>query len=409
MIEIAQVKNRYEELKAQGLNLDMTRGKPSPEQLDLSLPMLGLVGADNFHSPDGVDCRNYGGLDGLKEAKKLFSKFLEVAENEIIIGGNSSLNLMHDTMVNAMLHGFDGNPAWSKQTPKFLCPAPGYDRHFKICQHLGIEMTAIDNLDNGPDMNAVESLVANDASIKGIWIVPKYGNPTGAICSSDVVERLAKMKTAAPDFRIFWDNAYTVHHLGDSQPALKNILQACKDAGNPNRVFIFGSTSKITFAGAGLAMMGGSEANLDWVRSHMSMQTIGSDKINQLRHIRFFKSLDDINLHMKKHAVILRPKFDMVISILNKELHNSGLAEWNNPQGGYFINLNTKPGRAKRVVELAAEAGVKLTGAGAAFPYRKDPEDKNIRIAPSLPSLENLEKATEILAVCIQLADQELS
>ena len=407
MIISEQVKNRYQELKAQGLDLNMTRGKPSPEQLDLSLGLLGLVGTDNFHSPDGVDCRNYGGLDGLKDAKKLFSQFLEVAESEIIIGGNSSLNLMHDTMVNAMLHGFDGNPAWSKQTPKFLCPAPGYDRHFNICKHLGIEMIPINNLDNGPDMDQVESLVANDSAIKGIWIVPKYGNPTGSICSDDVVNRLAKMTTAAPDFRIFWDNAYTVHHLGDTQPVLKNILQTCKAAGNPDRVFLFGSTSKITFAGAGIAMMGGSEANLDWMRSHMSMQTIGSDKMNQLRHIRFFKSMDDIHAHMKKHAAILRPKFDKVISILEKELNNTGLAEWNNPQGGYFINLNTKPNKAKRVVQLAAEAGVKLTGAGAAFPYRNDPHDKNIRIAPSLPSLENLEKATEILAVCIQLADLE--
>ena len=408
MTELVNIKSRYEELKAQGLNLDMTRGKPSPEQLDLSMPMMGLVGADNFHSAEGVDCRNYGVLDGLPDAKKLFADFLEVSTSEIIIGGNSSLNLMHDTMVNAMLHGVDNQPAWSQQSPKFICPAPGYDRHFSVCQHLGIEMLRVNNEQDGPDMDEVEKLVANDASIKGIWIVPKYGNPTGSICSDEVVERLATMKTAAPDFRIFWDNAYTVHHLSDTAAPLKNILEACKFAGNPNRVFLFGSTSKITFASAGIAMLGGSEENMNWVRQNMSKQTIGSDKLNQLRHIRFFKSMDDINNHMKKHATILRPKFDMVLSILEKELGGSGIAEWNNPQGGYFINLNTRPNCAKRVVQLAAEAGVKLTGAGAAFPYRKDPKDRNIRIAPSLPSLENLEKATEILAVCIKLADQEI-
>ena len=407
MTELVNIKSRYQALKDQGLNLDMTRGKPSPEQLDLSLPMMGLVGPDNFHSTEGVDCRNYGVLDGLPDSKKLFADFLEVSTSEIIIGGNSSLNLMHDTMVNAMLHGVDNQAPWIQQSPKFICPAPGYDRHFSVCQHLGIEMIRVNNEQDGPNMDEVEKLVANDASIKGIWIVPKYGNPTGSICSDDVVHRLANMKTAAPDFRIFWDNAYTVHHLSDTAPKLKNILEACKTAGNPNRVFLFGSTSKITFASAGIAMLGGSEANMNWVRQNMSKQTIGSDKLNQLRHTRFFKSMDDINNHMKKHAAILRPKFDMVLSILEKELGGSRIAEWNNPQGGYFINLNTRPNRAKRVVQLAADAGVKLTGAGAAFPYRQDPEDRNIRIAPSLPSLENLEKATEILAVCIQLADQE--
>jgi len=407
MTDLVNVTSRYQELKAQGLNLDMTRGKPSPEQLDLSLPMLDLVGTDNFHSENGVDCRNYGVLDGLPESKKLFAEFLEVAPSEIIIGGNSSLNLMHDTMVNAMLHGVSNQPPWIQQSPKFICPAPGYDRHFNICKHLGIEMIRVENGDTGPDMDEVERLVANDPSIKGIWIVPKYGNPTGAICSTENVKRLAQMKTAAPDFRIFWDNAYTVHHLTDTVPHLENILEACKTAGNPDRVFIFGSTSKITFASAGIAMIGGSEANMDWVRSHLKMQNIGHDKINQLRHIRFFKSMDGIRNHMKKHTAILRPKFDMVLSILEKELGGTGMATWNNPKGGYFINLNTRPNCAKRVVELAAEAGVKLTGAGAAFPHRNDPEDRNIRIAPSLPSLVDLEKATEILAVCIQLADQE--
>lgn len=407
MIQTTTVKEKYEDLKAQALSLNMTRGKPSPEQLDLSLGMLDLVGKDNYHSEDGTDCRNYGVLDGLPEAKRLFADFLEVDTSEIIIGGNSSLNLMHDTIINCMLHGVDEHEPWVKQSPKFICPAPGYDRHFNICKHFGIEMIKVDNNQDGPDMDRVEELVANDASIKGIWIVPKYGNPTGSVCSNEVVQRLASMKTAAPDFRIIWDNAYTVHHLNDNPPKLANILEHCKAAGNPNRVFLFGSTSKITFAGAGVAMMGGSAANMDWIRQNMFMQNIGHDKLNQLRHVRFFGNVEAIHEHMKKHAAILRPKFDVVLSILERELGGTGLADWNNPQGGYFISLNTRPNRAKRVVQLAAEAGVKLTGAGAAFPYRKDPEDRNIRIAPSLPSLKDLEKATEILTVCIRLAEEE--
>jgi len=407
MTKLATLQKRYQQLKDQGLDLNMTRGKPSPEQLDLSLPILGLVGADNFTSEEGIDCRNYGGLDGLKAAKALFADFLEVSKSEIIIGGNSSLALMHDTMIHAMIHGTTDRGPWIKQSPKFLCPAPGYDRHFSICQHLGIEMIPVENGQDGPNMDQVEALVAKDPSIKGIWIVPKYGNPTGGVCSDEVVSRLANMKTAAPDFRIFWDNAYTVHHLSTTPAKVANILELCKAAGNPDRVFIFGSTSKITFAGAGVSMIGGSEANMDWVRLHMSKQTIGSDKLNQLRHIRFFKSIEDIHAHMTKHAAILRPKFDMVLSILEKELGGTGMAEWNNPKGGYFISLNTRPNRAKRVVQLAGEAGVKLTGAGAAFPYRKDPLDRNIRIAPSLPAIDSLEKATEILAVCIQVADME--
>lgn len=407
MNQTMTLEDKYQDLKDQGLSLNMTRGKPSPEQLDLSLPMMDMVGKENYHAADGTDCRNYGVLDGLKEAKRLFADFLEVGTDEIIIGGNSSLNLMHDTMVNCLLHGVDGHQPWIQQAPKFICPAPGYDRHFNICNHFNMDMLRVDNHQDGPDMDKVEELVANDASIKGIWIVPKYGNPTGSVCSDEVVRRLAEMKTAAPDFRIFWDNAYTVHHLTNTPPALANILELCKAAGHPNRVFIFGSTSKITFAGAGVAMMGGSAANMDWVRKNMFNQTIGADKLNQLRHVRFFGDVSAIHEHMKKHAAILRPKFDKVIEVLERELGDTGLATWNNPQGGYFINLNTRPGKAKRVVQLAKEAGVQLTGAGAAFPYRNDPEDRNIRIAPSLPSLEDIEKATEILAVCIRLAEAE--
>lgn len=401
------IQKRYDHLKGLNLQLNMTRGKPSPEQLDLSLPMLDLVGSDDYIAADGIDCRNYGVLDGLPEAKKLFAEFLEVDTTEIIIGGNSSLSLMHDVVQHALLHGCSGEKPWVNQNPKFICPAPGYDRHFNICQHHNIEMITVDNLDDGPDMDRVEELVGQDVSIKGIWIVPKYGNPTGAVCSEEVVKRLASMKTAAPDFRIFWDNAYTMHHIDDNAQELRDILEFCTKAGNPDRVLIFGSTSKITFAGAGIAMMGGSVANMDWLRDHMKMQTIGSDKLNQLRHIRFFKSVDDIYAHMQKHAAILKPKFKLVLSTLEKELGGKDIASWTNPSGGYFISLNTADGLAKRVVELAGLAGVKLTNAGASFPYKNDPRDRNIRIAPSLPALEDLEVATEILCLSIQLAYAE--
>lgn len=401
------VKLRYAQYIAQNLNLDMTRGKPCKEQLDLSLPMLSLVGPQDYLSEDGTDIRNYGGLDGLTEAKQLFAKFLEVGVSEIIIGGNSSLNLMHDTIHHALLHGRVGQKPWVEGKAKFICPSPGYDRHFSICEHHDIEMINVDNDQDGPDMEEVERLVAHDASVKGIWIVPKYGNPSGSVCSDDVVRRLARMKTAAPDFTIMWDNAYVVHHLNDSHPDLLNILEACKEAGNPDRVFIYGSTSKITFAGAGIAMMGGSEANMAWMRKHMAIQTIGSDKINQLRHTRFFSDIDAIHHHMKAHAAILKPKFDAVLEILEREIGQSELATWTKPQGGYFISLNTRNGMAKRVVELAAKAGVKLTNAGASFPYGQDPLDRNIRIAPSLPSLVDIKKAIEILALCIHYAALE--
>ena len=398
------IKSRYEEIKGHGLNIDMTRGKPSKEQLDLSLPMLDMVGSDDYLAADGTDCRNYGGLDGLPEAKALFAEFLEVNTSELIIGGNSSLALMHDTVCRALLHGVQNHTPWLLQNPKFICPSPGYDRHFKVCEHHKIDMITVDNNPDGPDMDEVERLVAEDDRIKGIWIVPKYGNPTGSVCSDEVIRRLAQMKTAAPDFRIFWDNAYVVHHIDDSSQELTDILTVCKEAGNPDRVFIFGSTSKITFAGAGIAMMAGSEANMDWVREHLGKQTIGPDKLNQLRHLRFFPTIQHVYDHMEKHSEILRPKFDAVLEILERELAGKDLAVWTNPKGGYFISLNTNAGQAKKVFALAAAAGVKLTGAGAAFPYRNDPQDRNIRIAPSLPPIEDLKRATELLAVCIQLA-----
>ncbi|MBX2843018.1 MAG: aminotransferase class I/II-fold pyridoxal phosphate-dependent enzyme [Flammeovirgaceae bacterium] len=403
--ELKKLLSRFEEIKGQNLKLDMTRGKPSPEQLDLSQKMLTILTEDEYKSANGTDCRNYGGVDGLPEAKEIFAEFLEVGVNELVIGGNASLTLMHDTVVNALLHGVvGGEKPWIQQKVKFICPSPGYDRHFSVCEHHGIEMIAVANGANGPDMDEVEKLVASDDSIKGIWCVPKYGNPTGATFSDEVVDRLAGMKTAANDFRIFWDNAYTVHHLNDNKDQLKNILEACKSAGNSDRVFIFGSTSKISFAGAGVGVMGGSEANMNWVRKNLSMQTIGPDKLNQLRHIRFFENFDGIKTHMKKHAALLRPKFSLVREILDSELGGLEIATWSNPNGGYFISMDTLDDCAKEVVAMAAEVGVKLTGAGATFPYKNDPDNKNIRLAPSLPSLEEIKKAMEVVAVCVKIA-----
>lgn len=396
-----QLEKRYNEIKARGLTLDMTRGKPCAQQLDLSSGLLDCLGGD-YKAADGTDCRNYGGLDGLPEAKKLFAEFLEVTPTEIIVAGNSSLSLMYDSVAQAVLRGVPGgSKPWREVRPKFLCPSPGYDRHFAVCEHLGIEMTIVRMTEEGPDMDEVERLAAGDESIKGIWCVPKYSNPTGVVFSDAVVGRLARMK-AAPDFRIFWDNAYAVHHLTDKPKALKNLLAACKAAGNPDRVLIFGSTSKVSFAGAGVAMMAGSEANIAYTKQNMSLQTIGPDKLNQLRHVRFFRDMAGIEAHMKKHAAILKPKFDTVTAILERELGESGAAWWTRPAGGYFISVDTKDDCAKAVVKMAAEAGVKLTNAGATFPHGKDPSDRNIRIAPSMPSQSEIEQAMELVAICIQ-------
>ncbi|UCF93828.1 MAG: aminotransferase class I/II-fold pyridoxal phosphate-dependent enzyme [Desulfobacterales bacterium] len=395
---------RYQEFKSRRISLDMTRGKPCPAQLDLSLEMLDCLGRQNYLSEDGIDCRNYGGLDGVPEAKRLFAQYLEVEPDEVILGGNASLNLMHDTLTRAMLHGvLPGQIPWN-QLPrvKFLCPSPGYDRHFSICEHLGIEMIPVEMQADGPAMDQVEELAGADETIKGIWCVPKYSNPTGAVYSDEVVERLAALQTRATDFRILWDNAYAVHHLGTAPAKLKNILAACKEAGNPERVFVFGSTSKITFAGAGVAVMAGSVANMEFTRKHMAFQTIGPDKLNQLRHVRFFKSVANIEDHMGKHAAILKPKFDAVQNLLEKELGNKNIAEWSKPAGGYFVSINTMNGCARAVVEMAAAAGVKLTPAGATFPYQNDPLDRNIRIAPSFPPLEDIRSAMELVGICIQ-------
>jgi len=399
-----ELSKRYTAYKEQGLALDMTRGLPSKAQLELAGALLELPGKDGYQI-NGVDGRNYGGLDGIPGAKALFADYLGVTSEEVIVGGNSSLNMMHDALWRAMYFGVTGEKPWrNNDSVKFLCPSPGYDRHFRVTEHLGFELITIDMRDDGPDMSQVEEVVASDETIKGIWCVPRYSNPTGAVYSDDTVDRLAKMKTAATDFRIIWDDAYAVHHITDNPPVLKNILRACKDEGCPDRVLMFASTSKVTFAGAGLAAMAGSVDNMNEAKKHLFVQTIGPDKINQLRHVLFFKNLDGINRHMREHAEILKPKFAMVQEMLHQEWDGTGVANWTNPQGGYFVSLDTPDGCARQVVELASAVGVKLTEAGATFPYAKDPRDSNLRIAPTFPPLEDIEVAMGVLGVCVKLA-----
>ena len=406
----AELMQRYREFQDRQITLDMTRGKPCTDQLDLALGMLEDDVAQAYLTKEGLDCRNYGGLDGIPPAKTLFSEYMQVKPEELILGGNSSLNLMHDTILRAMVKGVmaDAPPWGTLSKVKFLCPSPGYDRHFFICDFLGIEMIPVDMQEDGPDMSQIEERVADDESIKGVWCVPKYSNPTGAVYSDEVVDRLANMPTKAVDFRIFWDNAYAVHHLADTAAPLKNILSACKQAGNPERVFMFGSTSKISFAGAGIAIMAGSQKNMDWVKNQMAFQTIGPDKMNQLRHVLFFKDLAGIEAHMQKHAAILKPKFDAVQHILDEELADKNIAQWSKPDGGYFVSIDTLEGCAAKVIKMAADAGVKLTPAGSAFPYKQDPQDRNIRIAPSFPPLEDIQTAMELVAVCIQLVSIDM-
>ena len=411
--QLEQIKDdllgRYREFKSRGITLDITRGKPCPEQLDLASDMLDIINSGNYLTEDAADCRNYGGLDGIPEAKQLFAQYLEVAPEEVIIGGNSSLNMMHDTFMRAMVKGVaEDSPPWAELPEvKFLCPSPGYDRHFFICDYLDIEMITVKMNDTGPDMDQVEELVADDDGIKGIWCVPRYSNPTGVVYSDEVVDRLAAMKTKANDFRIFWDNAYAVHHLDDKPARLKNILTSCKQAGNPERVFIFGSTSKITFAGSGVAMMAGSQKNMVLTKKQMAFQTIGPDKLNQLRHAKFFKNVAGIDDHTKRHAAILKPKFEAVQIALEKELAGKSIADWSRPGGGYFVSIDTLEGCAAAVVQMAAEAGVKLTPAGSTYPYLKDPLDRNIRIAPSFPPLEDIRSAMQLVGICIQLVSVE--
>ena len=399
-----QLEQRYNAFKSQGLKLDMTRGKPSSEQLDLANKLTTILAESDYKGSDGSDGRNYGGLDGLPEMKAIFAELLGAPAAQVVVGGNSSLQLMHDTVVRALLHGVPGSKEpWGRSKIKFLCPSPGYDRHFAICEHHGIEMIVVGIDDKGPDLAEVERLVASDPAIKGMWCVPKYSNPTGTTYSDDVVRRLASMKTAAPDFRLLWDNAYAVHDLTAKGDVLANVLTACAEAGNPDRAIVFGSTSKISFAGAGVAALAASPANIADVKKHAGIQSIGPDKLNQLRHVRFFKDFAGVVAHMQKHAELLRPKFEAVTSIFEQELGGKGIATWTKPNGGYFVSLDTLDGCAAEVVKLADAAGVKLTGAGATFPLTRDPRDRNIRIAPSLPPLSQVRTAMEVVSVCIAL------
>ena len=396
------LEKQYADFQAQNLKLDMSRGKPAGTQLDLTNGILFTL--TKYITEDGVDARNYGGLDGIPEAKKLFSGLLDIPTEKIIIGGNSSLNLMYDTMVRFMLFGTGGNTPWSKlDKVKFLCPSPGYDRHFGICEDLGIEMITIPMTEHGPDMDLVEKLAAEDPAIKGIWCVPLYSNPQGIIYSDETVDRLGSMRTAAPDFRIMWDNAYGVHHIY-TENKVKDIFAVCEQAGNPNRVFYFFSTSKITFPGAGVALLASSPENIVEIKKHMGMQTIGHDKLNQLRTVTYLKNPEGVRDHMAKLAAELRPKFDVVLETLDRELAGTGLAKWTKPQGGYFVAIDTLPGCAKATVALAKAAGVTMTGAGATFPYKKDPNDTNIRIAPTYPTYDELKIAIALFCVCVKLA-----
>ncbi len=401
-----ELEEQFAEIKAKNLKLDMSRGKPSKAQLDLSMGMMDVLSSEaDLTCEEGVDCRNYGVLDGINEAKQLLSDMSEVPKENIVIFGNSSLNVMYDTISRSMTHGVMGSTPWSKlDKVKFLCPVPGYDRHFAITEHFGIEMINIPMTPEGPNMDMVEALVNNDETVKGIWCVPKYSNPQGYTYSDQTVRRFARLKPAAKDFRIYWDNAYTIHHLhDDNQDYLIEILMACKQEGNPDMVYKFCSTSKISFPGSGIAAIAASTANLADIRKQMTIQTIGHDKVNQLRHARYFKDIHGVVEHMRKHADILRPKFEAVIDVLNKELSGLEIGSWTEPRGGYFISFDSLEGCAKAIVAKAKEAGVIMTPAGATFPYGKDPKDSNIRIAPSFPTPEELSMAANIFVLSVKL------
>ena len=404
---LAELNKEYESMKAKGLSLDMSRGKPSATQLNISNEMFSVLSEDCYTSESGIDCRNYGNLEGIPEARKLMGDLLGVNAENVLVCGNASLNIMYDTVTRAMLFGVMGSTPWCKLPKvKFLCPVPGYDRHFKITETFGIEMINIPMTAEGPDMDMVEKLVASDSSIKGMWCVPKYSNPQGIVYSDETVKRLASMTTAAKDFRLYWDNAYAVHHIyGDVE--LLEILSECEKAGNPDRVFEFCSTSKVTFAGGGISAIATSTANIDWIKKSLNAQTISYDKLNQLRHVVYFKNAEGIKAHMEKHAEFLRPKFDAVLEMFDKELGETGVATWLKPMGGYFVSVDTMEGCAKAVVAKCKEAGVVLTGAGATFPYGKDPKDCNIRIAPSYPTPEELSEAAKLFTLCVKIVSIE--
>ena len=400
----------YKEWQKRGLSLNMARGKPSEEQLDFTMPMMDVLNSSSdLFSEDGTDCRNYGGMDGIPEAKRFMAGLMGVDPKNVLVYGNASLNIMYDTISRSMTHGVMGSTPWCKlDKVKFLCPVPGYDRHFTVTEFFGIEMINIPMTESGPDMDLVEKYVSSDEAVKGIWCVPKYSNPQGISYSDETVKRFAALKPKAEDFRIFWDNAYVVHHLyEDDQDEILDIISECEKAGNPDMVYEFCSTSKISFAGGGVAALAASEANLDFIKKQFTVQTIGYDKINQLRHVRYFKDMDGVKKQMMKQAAVMRPKFEMVESVLENELGGLEIGSWVKPKGGYFICFEALEGCAKSIVAKAKEAGVTLTGAGAPFPYGKDPKDSVIRIAPSFPTMDDLKMAAEIFVVCVKLASVE--
>ena len=407
--EYKKLSEQYASYKAQGLSLNMARGKPGAEQLNISNDMLNVLTPETvFQTEDCPDCRNYGGLSGIEEARKLFGDILGVSSENIFVGGNSSLNMMFDTIACMMEQGKNGEKPWNQQGKiKFLCPVPGYDRHFGVTQYFGIEMVNVPMTSTGPDMDIVEDLVSKDSSIKGIWCVPKYSNPQGVTYSDETVKRFAALKPAAKDFRIMWDNAYCIHDINDTPDTLLNIFDECKKTGNEDMVFEFCSTSKITFPGAGVAALAASKSNLELLTKRYNFQTIGYDKLNMLRHVLYFKNLDGVLEHMKKHKEILQPRFNMVTDTLEHELDGYGVASWTKPNGGYFVSVDVTEGCAKRVVALCKEAGVVLTGAGATYPYGKDPKDSNIRIAPTYPPINELEIAMNVFCICVKMAALE--
>jgi len=402
----AELEQAYEDAKGKGLKLDMSRGKPGFSQLDLSMPMLDVINSSSdMKTVLGNDTRNYGDLDGIGECRRLLAAMMSVNKDNVLICGNSSLNIMYDTVSRSMMKGVNGSTPWYKlDKVKFLCPVPGYDRHFKITEYFGIEMINIPLNADGPDMDMVEEYVNNDPAVKGIWCVPMYSNPTGVSYSDEVVKRFANLKPAAEDFRIFWDNAYCIHHLyEDRQDKILNILEECEKAGNPDMVYIFASTSKVTFSGAGVSAVASSLDNIKFIMSQMTVQTIGHDKINQLRHARYFKDINGMKEHMRKHADLMRPKFEAVLKVLERELSGLEIGTWTNPNGGYFISFDAMEGCAKAIVAKCKDAGMVLTGAGATFPYGKDPKDSNIRIAPSFPTPEEMAQATDLFVLCVKL------